>query len=395
MKWLKLFHRVLLTAIVYPFSYLARRDRNLWIFGSSKGQFNDNSKYLFLWLNEYHPSITCVWMADTNNLASSLTENGYRSFHKNSLKGIWLQLRAGVYVYSYSLMDTGFALSGKAIKANLWHGVGVKSIEFKINSGPLAKYYKNRVLNIFRLITPEKYIRPTLFVCPSKLMEEHFRQCFRIDESRCLRAGYPRLTFHSDEKIMRRVLEIDKVEIFQNLVNGFANVVLYMPTWRDSACAGIATALSDLVKLNRVLASTNSVLLIKAHPAEKYILSDNFSNIKIWPKDLDIYPFLPQVNCLVTDYSSILYDYLMVGGRHVILYVYDYDEYMLKSRDFAYPYLENTVGVKATNFEILCETLVQTPKCPEFEAANLIQKFWGYVEGDPCKKIYDEIHVRL
>jgi CDP-glycerol glycerophosphotransferase (TagB/SpsB family) len=387
--------RVLLIAVrfacLYPLSFLIPRDRSLWVYGSNNGAFTDNSKYLFLWMAEYRSDIRSVWIAKSEAVCERLRGLGYRVYHHHSLMGVWTRLRAGVYIYSYGLQDIGPEYVGNAAKVNLWHGVGLKNIEFKIKTGATARYYNPSALNAYRLITPEKYIRPDLFVCPSGMMEEHFIQAFRLNDKNALRAGYPRNDFGNDVGVAAIRRRVDDVTWYQEIRQSYRRVVLYMPTFRDSKKRGIKDALGDIEELDAVLRSTGTVLLVKAHPAEMFTLRGEYSSIRVLPNNCDIYPVLGAVDALVTDYSSILYDYIAMGGTRIVLYTYDFEEYVSGSRDFAYPYLENTVGTRVSSFSELCTALTVLDVVPATDLERIKERFWGYANTNSCKAISEGI----
>ena len=54
---------------------------------------------------------------------------------------------------------------------------------------------------------------------------------------------------------------------------------------------------------------------------------DGYEHIKPFPKDVNNYEFLNAADVLVTDYSSVFFDYSLTG-KPVILFMYDYDKYM-------------------------------------------------------------------
>ena len=88
-----------------------------------------------------------------------------------------------------------------------------------------------------------------------------------------------------------------------------------MPTWRDSQ-RNIFTQSMDLDKLNAILAAKNEMLILKPHANVR--LSDNMhslSNIMLANPKMDIYPVLPYTHVLITDYSSILYDWLLMEDK--------------------------------------------------------------------------------
>jgi len=103
---------------------------------------------------------------------------------------------------------------------------------------------------------------------------------------------------------------------------------------------------------------------------------------------------LPFTDVLITDYSSILYDYIIMPGKDVILYLYDYEEY-IRERDFYYPFDENVVGKRVATFEDLLKVIVeQNYKMSEQKRAFILSKFWGdTMNKDVCAKILKQLNI--
>ena len=165
-----------------------------------------------------------------------------------------------------------------------------------------------------------------------------------------------------------------------------------MPTWRDSQRTIFIQSM-DLERLNTILAAKNELLILKPHA--NVILTEsigNLSNIMLANPKSDIYPVLPYTDVLITDYSSILYDWLLMEGKDVILYLYDYEEYV-RERDFYYPFDENVVGAKASSFEDLCNIIESDKYGIQASERNMIvEKFWGEsATFDSSRKILDFI----
>lgn len=59
-------------------------------------------------------------------------------------------------------------------------------------------------------------------------------------------------------------------------------------------------------------------------------------------KRLDIYPLLPFVDVLITDYSSIYYDFLLLN-KGILLYPFDKERFIENSNDLAFDYDEYTL----------------------------------------------------
>lgn len=164
-----------------------------------------------------------------------------------------------------------------------------------------------------------------------------------------------------------------------------------MPTWRDSQKNVFAQHM-DLCQLSQVLAAQNAVLLLKPHPNTVVDSIYQADNLILLDRTIDIYGVLPFTDVLITDYSSILYDYLLIPDKQVILYLYDYDEYV-RERDFYYPFDENVVGKRVTTFENLVKVIKEGDYyMKENDRAIILSKFWGKtIEMDSCKEILRRI----
>lgn len=164
-----------------------------------------------------------------------------------------------------------------------------------------------------------------------------------------------------------------------------------MPTWRDSQLE-VFTQNMDLERMSNVLRSQNAILLLKPHPMT--IVNNIFQsdNIILVDKTMDIYTVLPFTDVLITDYSSILYDYILMPDKQVILYLYDYSEYV-DCRDFYYPFEENVVGKKVTTFEDLLAVIdKQNYIMNESERQCILDKFWGNtMQQDVCENILNKV----
>lgn len=77
---------------------------------------------------------------------------------------------------------------------------------------------------------------------------------------------------------------------------------------------------SDLSSLNDFLSENNILLLIKLHPLQEWNdgkTENNYSNIQFFSQkrfekeNLDLYEMLAYTDALITDYSSVYFDYLL------------------------------------------------------------------------------------
>ena len=376
---------------IYPFSFLVPRSKKKWAFGSFRGAFNDNAKYLFIHVTEQMPDIDCAWLSVNRTTVRTIKEKGLKAYHVLSPAGIWFALRAKCWFFNAYSSDIMFCLSGGAKLVNLWHGLPLKRIEFDIESGILADRFVKKTLKE-RYFHPEVFKRPDYVVSSTELFSEVFARSFRIPLERCLNLGLARNVILTWPEEKRRAF-IDRYEPTETLdligqMGNFDRVFVYMPTWRDSQ-NDFVTAGFDFKSMEEVLSENNALLLIKPH-ANTFIdpvILNGLAHIKLLPSTLDIYPVLPYTDVLITDYSSVMYDYILMEKKDVILYLFDKEEYV-NERPFIWSFEDMTYGHRAGSFETLLELVGNAGLCPdEAKKAVLVKKCWGENRMDVCERI--------
>lgn len=382
--------------LVYPLSFLFPRSRRKWAFGSFRGAFNDNAKYLFIYCSEHCPDIHSVWLSKSMKTVREVRRLGLEAHFIASPSGIWHALTSKYWFFNSYTSDILFALSGGVVAVNLWHGVGLKRTEFNINHGKLAERYQQRK---FREVYfhPESFRRPDWLLSSTPFQTRMFASAFRIPEERCLELGYPRngiLTCSDGERqafIARYESELTK-ELLRNIESGtYTKVYIYMPTWRDSQ-RNVFTQSFDMPRLDAMLREKKALMLLKPH-ANVIVDRKEFAqltNIALVDGTMDIYPVLPYTDVLITDYSSILYDYLLMEGKDVILYLYDYEAY-LNDRDLYYPFDENVAGRRVYTFDELYRCIETGDHTLDpAERRRITAKFWGdSVSADSRQMLVD------
>lgn len=384
--------------LLWLFSWLIPRSRRIWVFGSFRGSFTDNAKYLFIAVSEQCTEIFPVWISYKSSTVRQIRALGLNAYSLFSLKGLYYALRGKFYFFNAYSSDICYFTSRGTIQINLWHGVGLKKIEFCVDKGPMYNRYVKKTWKE-RFYYPQVYRRPDYFLSSTDFQTVKFAQAFRIREDQCMNLGYPRNDFLlADESkrmdFIRRFESHGTQQLIQQL-RSFSKVLLYMPTWRESQRKLFAEHL-DLQRLNRLMKEQNALLLLKPH-ANTIIENPEqlkaYSNLQLMDNSVDIYPILPYTDVLITDYSSILYDYLLMEEKGVILYLYDYDEYV-KDRDFNYPFLENVAGEICYSFdELLAAIGKEEVNRSNYE--HIRRKFWGDYSGKATQQLIDKFLITI
>ena len=364
--------------LIYPFSFLFPRNDRKYAFGSFRGAFNDNAKHLFIYASEHCRNVRCIWLSPERSTVSQVRGYGLECYWVFSPAGVWHALTSGYWFVNAYTNDIFFSFSGGAVVVNLWHGLTIKRIEFGITGGDLADRYVRKTLTE-RYYHPQVYVRPDFVLSSSAFQSEIFAKDFRIGRERCLEFGYPRnhlLRCSLDE----RLEFVDRYEPAGTrnvigLLRNYSRSYIYMPTWRDSQREVFVQSI-DLNRLNDFLSARNELLLLKPHANTITDSTGNYSNIILLDGKLDVYPILPEVSVLISDYSSIIQDYLLMPGKGLILYLYDFEQYA-SNRDFEIDYDAVMPGIRAYGFDSLLGAMSGDCTVPEDDRKRFTDLFWG------------------
>jgi len=356
--------KLLFLNIIHFFSFIFPRDKNIWVFGSWDGKvFMDNSKYLFLFVNHYFPRITPVWISRSKTLVEDLRKRGLKAYYIWDLKAIYYCLRAKYYVidhapcFSSLFSPINLWLSGNAKIIQLWHGVPLKRID---RSPPTRTSMYQKIsmfdkmlseLSRFNLINVKIN---TYVVAPSRFFGRILASTFKVPETHIIISGYPRnYGFQIPEE--KRVFNLRFYKLIKKYKRDGRKILFYIPTFRDSGRNSLVNVLANLERLKRFLKENNAVLVIKLHKADvKRINIKADETIILLPQHYDIYEILSLGDVLITDYSSIFFDFLLLD-RPIIFFAYDIEEYQKYDREFYFSYETFVPGPVVFDFEELLD----------------------------------------
>ena len=382
--------RGLLAYLLRSITRFSPRSKRKWLFGSIYGTFKDNPKYLFYWANEKHPEIRPIWIGRQKDEIAFLREKGFEAFHWLSLGGIFHALTSKVYVCDHQIGDINKYLSGGAYYVNLWHGASVKRVKWQAPSYYVRFYnLKNegemRTSIRFRLSEyTDLFVVPDFCLAPSEIhAREFFAPMMDIPVSKCVVGVYPRsrLLLGGKERALEfvKMYESNETLTFIDQLSRYEKVYIYMPTWRNSHRDFIAQSGISWKKLDKLMKDKNEIFVLKLHPFTKIDVDglSNYDNILLYPSVCDVYTILPFVDCLITDYSSIYTDFLMMN-KEIILFVFDYEEYLSCSYELS-DYATYFVGKKVYDFEQLFDVLNSEEDCrvPPTKYDFLMEFFWS------------------
>ena len=387
----------LLLLPVYWLSFLVPRNKKIWLFGSTFGRrFADNPRYLYLYVSQHRDElgIRPIWISHNEDVVRMLNAQGYEAYMYHSLKGIWYALCGKVYLFDNYSKDINFWQSGGAMKVNLWHGIPLKKIQHD-NVFDKFRHPKNiweKLRNFPRNISDEK---PNHYVLTtSENLREIFSSAFKTKN--VLVSGYPRNQVLISDDIKNVYLDEEKrdrkkIISFLNKKNNGKNkrMIFYMPTFRESETLFFENF--DKNDFQKFLAENTLLFCIKLHPKSK--LNEEFKNIQsenimLINKDADSYVFLKLADVLITDYSSIYFDYLLLD-RPIIFFAYDLKEYLNDSRKMYFDYDEFTPGEKVWDYQGLKNSIAKI-----IENNGDYQNRYSDFRKKIRKKVFDENNLK-
>lgn len=201
---------------------------------------------------------------------------------------------------------------------NTWHGTPLKAMGRKVHNDVFFGNVQKNLVNADYLLYPNIFTKDVMI---RDYMLEN------ISSNSYILCGYPRNTVFFDrdaEKKIREELEITDKKIYA-----------YMPTWRGTVDkVGVskndAYLMYYLCELDKRL-TDDEIFYINIHPMAMHAKNtaevSKLKHIKNFPAEYETYDFLNIADVLVTDYSSVFFDYACTRKK-VVLFPYDKDEYL-------------------------------------------------------------------
>lgn len=283
----------------------------------SHNGFNDNVKYLYVYLLKNIPDEECniYWITKNINDYKILCEKKLPCIlWDKSINSIKMLLDLKVVFFSTHMWEDDLfksCLSG-AIKIQLWHGIPAKPVAFTcLNS----RIEHQNFLNFYEDCISYDYIN-----MESNFVSLSYTQAFPC--SKVLICGSPRTDIFSSDFTIDTdyLLGIDESIYFEikKVHEQNKKVIFLTPTYREHVQPQEGLIQILLWTLESIKSMENHILVIKLHPATS-IEVINFIKEKInLYNDVhlifgDIYPYLKLADILITDYSSIYLDFLLTN----------------------------------------------------------------------------------
>lgn len=226
-------------------------------------------------------------------------------------------LATSKYLINNSSFPAYFIRRPEQTYLQTWHGTPLKTLGKKMRFGIESMYnVQHNFLQADYIMFPNEFTR-------AAIMEDYNLES--LYTGTVVMNGYPRNSIFMDTKKAE--------EVKQKLGNESYTTMAYMPTWRGQSNHDVNTSeyskeINELLKYLDDGLKDHQKLYVNFHPiVQKFVKLDHYQHIYPFPSGVDKYEFLNSVDALITDYSSVFFDY-SITRKPIILFMYDYDEYM-------------------------------------------------------------------
>lgn len=283
-------------------------------------------------------------------------------------------LATSKYLFNDTSFPTYFIKRKEQIYLNTWHGTPLKTLGKATANDffDIANLQKNFAISNY-LLYPSEYMM-------NRMLEDYMLN--NIAEGKVMLCGYPRneIFLNSD----RREQIKDELNIKDK------KLIAYMPTWRGnvrnvSLEEQLEQIKSYLLEIDKSL-KENQVLYVNFHPyVGNNIDFSEYDKIYPFPSEYETYDFLNICDILITDYSSVFFDYALTRNK-VILFTYDEEEY-LRDRGM-YLNLNDLPFPKVIDVQNLIKE-INLPK--QYNDEEFLKEYCNYESIDMSKKICNHV----
>ncbi len=274
----------------------------------------------------------------------------------------------------YLINDTSFVYNfvkrEEQVYLNTWHGTPLKTL------GKSVKGEAHTIGNVQKNLLAADYV-----LAPNEFSMRHMTEDYMLEN---LSAGEFWLTGYPRNEVFFRKEEAEQLRKRYGLEG--KKVYAFMPTWR-----GVVGGVSKKAQVNQLMTYFEGldaglpqeyVVYVKLHAFNGAEMDlTQFSHIRPFPADCETYAFLAATDGLITDYSSVFFDYALTGKK-ILLFTYDEEEYEA-SRGFYMP-LSELPFPKARKVEELLRLLKQEKN---YEDAAFLKQFCAYDRPDAAKAV--------
>lgn len=269
----------------------------------------------------------------------------------------------------------------------LWHGVPIKRVG----------NYNNREV-WYKYNDAYKYV-----LAPSEKGWDIMKECFGYSDEKKIICPYPRC-----DAFKRSMNEKQIFDLFGHNIE--KKLFLWMPTFRSAYYEKTEKADSEfplinsenIFEFNKFLKEIKVTLIIKTHVLQRQLplFRENYSNVifisnnNLYEASTFLYELIGRSDCLISDYSSVIYDYLLLN-KPMIFTKDDFESYKKRRGFIKDDFIESLPGTSVQSLEELKEQIQSVLEIDEFKEKRLAMRkeMNQYSDLEFCSRLFQEIGV--
>jgi len=370
----------ILRNIIWCFLLIKNIDNKKIIFITFQGSYTCNPKYITNELLKENINCKIIWSL-SNKKSDDQFAKQIKTVKINSLSFLKEYANSKIIVMNSIGYYNGYPLPKrkKQIIIQTWHGsLGIK----KFTGENIRKHWFNTGI--------KNGLKTSYCISNSDFEDMVYRTTF-WPNSEILKYGHPRndILFSSNQYDLNKI----KNELLSKYkINNNPKIILYAPTFRDIRnlnCYNLDyIKLLDAVK--KRFRNENWVILLKFHESEKILSKiltiNNVIDVSDYP---DIQELISITDIAITDYSSWIYDFMLME-KPGFIYASDINDYNTE-RGFYYS-LESTPFPIASDNDQLYDNIINFNEKHYHEKRKIFLKEKGCIDdGNASKRVVNKI----
>ena len=355
------------------FKYLPIKKKYIYFESHMGKQYSDSPKYIYEELMNQNKNYTFIWSL-THPDETDIPGKHVKKVKKGSLSQLYYQARAKYWFDNQGIGHIMPKRKGQ-IYTQTWHGTPLKKMGYDKNIDRKS----NDAKKLAHQVKQWDY-----FLSPNEYSTEIFRRAFEV-KSPIWTIGYPRndVLLNRSEEVNRTVRQT--LHIAEN-----KKVILYAPTFRDWDKNAHHKMSRDILALAKEL-SEEYVILVRLHYLDaakvKHIaFPSNVINVSEY---MDVQELYCTSDMLITDYSSVMFDYACLK-KPMFFYCYDMEDYL--SLRGTYFDLEHLPGkISKTVSELVAD--IQNGDIEEEKYETFFEQYCQNEKGTAAQEVIKRLHL--